>query len=279
MWLEVNGQRAYAYTGGRAFDAARPVIAFVHGAQHDHSVWILQSRYLAHHGFSVLAFDLPGHGRSEGGPLAGIEAMADWVLAALAAAGVERASIAGHSMGSLIALDVAARAPEVVDRAILIGSVFPMPVSDALLDAAREDEPRAFDMINRWSHWNTDNRPGCPGPGFSIWHQNLRLMQRQKPGVLLGDFTACNAYSAGFERADALACPVLFVLGQRDMMTPPRAARPLIQRCAAALTERGLPAPKVVEIPDCGHAIMTEQPEAVLVALRSFLAEPLAKAA
>ena len=56
----------YAYTGGKPFDAARPCVVFLHGAQHDHSVWILQSRYLAHHGYSVLALDLPGHGRSRG---------------------------------------------------------------------------------------------------------------------------------------------------------------------------------------------------------------------
>jgi len=279
MWLQVNGQRAYAYTGGRPFDPSRPVIAFVHGAQHDHSVWILQTRYLAHHGWSVLAFDLPGHGRSDGRPLASVEAMAAWVLAALAAAGADKAMLVGHSMGSLIALDAAARAPDVVERIAMVGAVFPMPVSDALLDAARDDEPRAFDMINRWSHWGLYSPPSCPGPGFSIWHQNLQLMKRQKPGVLLTDFAACNTYAAGFERADALACPVLFVLGKRDMMTPPGASRPLVERCAAALASRGLPAPTVVEIPDCGHAMMAEKPEAVLAALREFATRQLKQAA
>ena len=279
MWLDVNGQRAYAYTGGRPFDPSLPVLAFVHGAQHDHSVWILQTRYLAHHGFAVLAFDLPGHGRSAGAPLATIEQMADWVLAALTAAGASSATIVGHSMGSLIALEAAARAPERVDRIALIGSVYPMTVSDALLSAARDDEQRAFEMITRWSHWQVDNSPACPAPGFSIWQQNLRLMQRQKPGVLLNAFAACNAYSAGDAAADALAGPALFVLGRRDLMTPPRAARPLIERCAAALATRSLPPPTVVEIPDCGHALMTEQPAAVLNALKAFLATPLNRAA
>ncbi len=275
MWLEVNGRRAYAYTGGRPFDPADPVLVFVHGAQHDHSVWILQTRYLAHHGFSVLALDLPGHGRSEGEPLKAVAQMADWVLAVLAAAGARRATLIGHSMGALIALDAAARAPTVVERIALLGSIFPMPVSDALLSAARDDEPRAFNMINRWSHWNTDVPPGCPAPGFSIWNQNLRLMERQKPGVLLNDFSACNSYEDGFERADALLCPTLFVLGRRDLMAPSRGARPLIDRCATALAVRARPAPVVVEIANCGHALMTEQPGAVLTALREFLALPL----
>ncbi|MBN9428852.1 MAG: alpha/beta hydrolase [Burkholderiales bacterium] len=270
MQIEIEGIPYYAYTGGRPFDATRPVIVFVHGAEHDHSVWILQSRYLAHHGFSVLAVDLPGHGRSSGTPLTDVSAMADWLIALLHAAGVAQATVVGHSMGSMIALDAAARPDSPVQGLALVGTAFPMKVSDALLAAARDDEARAFDMINYWSHSTINARPGCPGPGFSIFMQNRRLMERQRPGVLLTDFNACNAYAGGLERADALACPVLFVLGRHDLMTAPKQARTLIERCRTAAERHGQPAPVVVEIPDCGHAIMAEQPEALLSALLGF---------
>ena len=63
MRLTIEGRDAYAYTGSRTFDPALPTMAFVHGAAHDHGVWSLQSRYFAHHGWNVLAFDRPGHGR------------------------------------------------------------------------------------------------------------------------------------------------------------------------------------------------------------------------
>ncbi|MBX9634370.1 MAG: alpha/beta fold hydrolase, partial [Magnetospirillum sp.] len=66
MWLDVLGQRVFAGTGGMPFDPAKPVVAFIHGAGMDHSVWALQDRALAHAGRAVLSFDLPGHGRSEG---------------------------------------------------------------------------------------------------------------------------------------------------------------------------------------------------------------------
>ena len=71
MYLQVNGAQTYCYTGGKAFDAAKPTVVFIHGVLNDHSVWILQSRYLAHHGWNVLAVDLPGHCRSDGPPPAG----------------------------------------------------------------------------------------------------------------------------------------------------------------------------------------------------------------
>jgi pimeloyl-ACP methyl ester carboxylesterase len=263
MFLEVAGQKAYAYTGGKAFDATLPCVVFVHGAQHDHSVWILQSRYFAHHGYGVLAVDLPGHGRSEGPALESIEAMAAWVLQLLQVAGVQQAAVVGHSMGSLIALEAAGQAPQLINRIAMVGAAYPMKVSDALLDAARNDEPRAFDMINQWSHSGVTHRPGNPGPGFSVYIENLRLMERQKPGVLLNDFSACNVYAAGEQRARELQCAALFILGQRDMMTPPKAARGLISAIAQTQVET---------IPNCGHALMAERPDAVLRALTGFMA-------
>lgn len=266
MRLRVDGHEAYAYTGGRAHDGAAPAVAFVHGAQHDHSVWALQSRYLAHHGHAVLAFDLPGHGRSGGAPLPSVERLAQWLLQALDAAGVERAHLVGHSMGSLIALEAAGLAPGRAESLALVGTAFPMRVSEALLTAARDDEPGAIGMINLWSHSGATHAPGCPGPGFSIMNQNLRLMQRQKPGTLLVDFSACNAYAAGLERAGALGCPVLFVLGAKDQMTPPKAARALVG---------AVPGARVVEVAGCGHALMAERPDAVLAALRDFLPPPI----
>jgi pimeloyl-ACP methyl ester carboxylesterase len=188
--------------------------------------------------------------------------MADWVLRAIAAAGARRAALVGHSMGALIALEAAGRSPASVAGIALVGVAFPMKVSDVLLAAARDDEPAAFDMINQWSHARLVHRPGTPGPGFSVFVQNLRLMERQPPGVLLNDFAACNAYGGGLERAAALRCPALFVLGERDSMTPPKAAAALIA---------AIPGARVVRIPGCGHAIQTEAPDALREALADWL--------
>ena len=68
MKITVNGHGLYAYTGGKSFDEAKPTVVFIHGVLNDHSVWILQSRWFAHHGWNVLAIDLPGHCKSGGKP-------------------------------------------------------------------------------------------------------------------------------------------------------------------------------------------------------------------
>lgn len=264
MELRVNDTSAYAYTGGKAFDATLPCVIFIHGAELDHSVWVLQSRYLAHHGYGVLAVDLPAHSRSEGPPLARIEAIADWVVALLDAAGVKQATLVGHSMGALVALDCAARHPARVSRIALLGAAFPMRVADELLSATRDDEPLAQDMVNIWSHATYAHYPSNPGPGFWVRGENLRLMQRQKPGVMHAGFKACNDYAAGAERAAQVACPALFILGRRDVMTPARSGRELA---------KAVPGARVVEIDSCGHNSMAEKPDEVLDALIVFLAE------
>lgn len=270
MMIEVEGRSAFAYTGGRPFDPARPVVVFVHGAQHDHSVWILQSRYLAHHGYAVLALDLPGHGQSAGPPLASVEDCARWLLALLAQLGVQGATVVGHSMGSLIALEAASRGGSAIGRIVLVATAYPMQVSPALLEATRTDEGRAIDLINIWSHSQAfggfAHKPGNPGPGFDIVWQNKRLMERQKPGVLANDFAACNAYARGAEAAAAVKVPALFILAEKDAMTAARSGRELAASIAGA---------QVVVVPAAGHAVMAEAPDAVRKALVDFLARPL----
>ncbi len=268
MELGLPGSSIHAYTGGKPFDPSLPCVVFIHGAQHDHSVWILQSRYLAHHGHAVLALDLPGHGRSDGPPGRSVEETAARVAAALAPLANPRLLLVGHSMGSLIALEVARHLPVRVAGVALLGAAAPMRVSDALLAATRDDPAAAFDMINVWSHSPViapfAARPGNPAPGFSIVWQNLRLMQRIEAvngtEVLPTDFAACNAYDGALDAARALQCPALIVLGSRDQMTPPKAAQSLLDTCAR---------PQVVTLPT-GHAMMAENPDGVRLALASF---------
>jgi pimeloyl-ACP methyl ester carboxylesterase len=261
-----EGRGAWCYTGGRPFDATLPAIVFLHGAQHDHSVWALQSRWFAHHGYAVLAPDLPGHGRSAGPALKSVEAMADWVLAVLDAAGVESSVLAGHSMGSLIALEASARAPARVRALALLGTTWPMKVSDALLETSRSDEQGAIDMVNIWSHSSIAQKPSSPAPGFYVMGGARRLMQRmgqRNPDHLFHtDFSACNAYANGQAAAEALRCPALFIFGTSDMMTPPRSTKLLTTAIAHG---------RVVQV-DAGHAMMAEQPDAVLDALAAFAA-------
>ena len=266
MKLNVDGRQAYAYTGGKPFDAALPCVLFVHGALHDHSCWNLLARWAAHHGHGVLAVDLPGHGRSAGPPLADVEAIAGWLLALLDAAGVQQAALVGHSMGSLAALAAAGQAAARATRLVMMGTAYPMQVSPALLATALAAPLQAIDMVNAWSHACLAAKPSFPGPGMWLHGSNRALMRRMQAGcpdvnLFHHEFSICDRYRGGEAAAAQVACPVHLVLARSDQMTVPKATRTLATSLKAT-----------VHMVDAGHNLMTEAPDATLAALRQALA-------
>jgi pimeloyl-ACP methyl ester carboxylesterase len=263
MELTVNGHTVYAATGGRPFNPEAPVVVFLHGAGCDHTSWQLQSRWFAWHGHSVLAVDLPGHGRSQGAALANVEEMTAWVGALLKAARVERASLVGHSMGGAIALEAAAALGSKITRIALIGTAAAIPVSDVLLSAARDAPERAYRMMTAWAHGADAKMGGNPVPGLWMTGGTLAVFARNGAGVLHTDLAACAGWQTGARAAKAIRCPALVVVGAHDVMTPARKGREL-----AGLIE----ASRTVAIPDCGHMLMAEAPDAVLDALIEFFA-------
>ena len=256
MQIQVDGECIYIYTGSRAFVPEQPSIVFVHGGGLDHTVWVLQSRYFAHHGFNALAMDLPGHGRSSGTPPDSITAYADWIAHFLDALDIQQASVTGHSMGSLVALETAARHPDRVIRLGLIGIATPMPVADVLLDAAELNEHSAFDMINIWGH-TIGQIGGHRAPGMWMMGGAVRLLERAPAGILYNDLKACDDYELG-ESGKQVKCPTSLILGELDMMSPPKRA----QTVADDIADR-----HIVIVPECGHMLMAERPDEVLDAL------------
>ncbi len=260
----VDGKAVFAATGGRPFDAGLPAVVFVHGAGMDHTIWALQTRYFAHRKRTVLALDLPGHGRSEGPALASIAELADWLARLLEAAGVGEVSIAGHSMGALTALECAASLGNRLRALALLGVAPAMPVHPDLLAAVAADDPLAFGLITSWGHGSTGHRGGNRAPGLWLLGGGERLLQRSRPGVLHQDLVACNAYQAarGLEVAARITCPSLVLLGTQDRMTPAKAGREL-----AAV----IPGAALTVIPESGHMMMLEKPDETLDALKAVL--------
>jgi pimeloyl-ACP methyl ester carboxylesterase len=260
MRLIVEGREIFAGTGGRDFDPALPTVVFLHGAGFDHSVWALLARSFAYHGFGVLAPDLPGHGRSGGAPLSSIAALADWTAALIDAAGVRAARLVGHSMGSLVALETAARHPEKVTALGLIATAAPMRVSDDLLNAAKTNDHAAVDMISLWSNGYRATMGGSQAPGLWMLGGAERLLERARPGVLFADLSACNDYRDGLAAAAKVAVPSVVILGSRDLMTPAKSGKAI----AAAI-----PGCRLTMIEGAGHMLMSERPDEVLAALRT----------
>jgi pimeloyl-ACP methyl ester carboxylesterase len=274
MKLLVQGRAAYAYTGGKPFDAAQKTMVFVHGAVGDHGAFNLLARWYAHHGWSVLAVDLPAHMRSDGPALGSVEVMAAWLLELLQVAQVRQCVLAGHSMGSLIALEAASTLVQTdsgieITHLVMFGTCVPMPVPQALLDLGRKDLPAALDRVTMFSYASMAPKPSFPGPGVWLHGAGRRLMQmvcdhartvHEEPDLFYKDFSACHAYHGGLNAAEKVAasgrCQAHLILGRRDQMTLPQGAQALQ---AALQAQRHWTA--------SGHVPMAEDPHASLHAM------------
>src|SRR5262249_7907215 len=221
MQLSVNGNDIFVATGGKPFDPALPAVVMIHGAGFDSSTWALHSRWFAHHGYSVLAPDLPGHGRSAGQPLKTIAEMADWIAALITAAGASKARLDGHSLGSLIAIEPSARHPDKVSGLALIGTAATMTVGPDLLKAAEANDVAAIDMVSIWGLGFKAELGGSLAPGLWMHQGAQRVLQQCRPGVLFNDLAACNGYQNALAAAAGLTVPTTVHLGERDQVDHP----------------------------------------------------------
>jgi pimeloyl-ACP methyl ester carboxylesterase len=228
----------------------------------DHTVWVLQTRWLAHHGMNVLAVDLPGHGRSQGTAFSTVGDYADWLVRFLDGAGSQQAALAGHSLGALIALEAASRIPDRISRLTLLGVAARMPVHPDMLASAKEGTDEVIRCMTSWSFARLHHFGTHQMPGMWLLGQAHHLIARSKPGVIFAGLSACNDYMGAPEAALKAACPTLLILGDSDLMTPAKGGRELANAIKDA---------RVTVLPGCGHMMTTEAPDATLVAMRSNL--------
>ncbi len=262
MYIEVDGNKTFYSTGTGTIRSEQPCVIFLHGAGMDHSVWVLPARYFARHGYNVFAFDFPGHGRSKGAPISSIDAMADWLGHAMEVLQLKKSAIVGHSMGSLVALNFAARYCAKTRVLVLLGTSTPMAVSDGLLDAARDNHHDAIDMANTWSHSSFGQMGGNENPGICMTMCGQRLLEKAGEHVFFTDLNACYEFTDGETLSQQITSDTLVIIAEQDKMT----AAVKAQDVAASITGS-----RVVRLNPCGHSMLSEQPNAVLDALATIV--------
>lgn len=261
----VDGRVVRCATGGRSIDGDEPAVVLVHGAGGDRTVWQLQTRWIAHHGYRAAAVDLPGHGGSEGPAPTCMEEMGKWLARTTEALGLAPAHLVGHSMGTFVVLEAAAQRPEAARSLVLLGTAAAMPVHPALQSAADADDPVAGRLITSWGIGSRAHTGGHASPGMWLIGGNTALLDRAPPGVLAGDLAACNAYDGAEAAAARVQCPVTLVLGREDKMTPNRAAAGMIEALGDGRAS-------TVHLDRVGHFLQIESPIAVRKAIAAALA-------
>jgi pimeloyl-ACP methyl ester carboxylesterase len=230
-------------------------IIFVHGVGLDGRSWRFQTDFFE----GSVAVDLPGHGSSTIAAADNVGAYANWLESRARELSSTPVTLVGHSMGSLVALETAAKNPDLVDKLILVATSASMPVHRDLLDAARRRDAAAAALVIKWS------LPRDPAFGrHKDWVTSLSdsFVAAAESGVMASDFTACDTYTDAITMAEQVRCPTLFLLAEHDIMTKPKAAQPL----AAAVSDA-----RIVIIEGAGHMLPLEKPEATNEAISLFL--------
>ena len=262
MDVTVCNRSVHTATGGRVNAPPESAVILVHGAGLDRTIWQMQTRNIAFQGRRVYAGDLPGHGRSEGPVLETVPEMADWLITFMDAVSIDAATLMGHSMGSLIVLDAAARYPDRTERLILTGIAEAMPVHPDLLAAANSNKPLASELIVYWGLGEKAQIGGHPLPGLWVHGASEILLKNAKVGVLGNDLVACNNYGDAKKTAAKVACPTHFVLGHDDKMTPIKSG----QNLASVIDDA-----EVHVLKKCGHMMMLERPNEMYRVLRPLI--------
>jgi pimeloyl-ACP methyl ester carboxylesterase len=269
-WINLDGKRFYYGTGGKGWEPELPAVVFVHGAGGDHTVWNLQTRALAHAGWNVMALDCPGHGASDDlAELTTVEQLADWLVAMLDAAGLERVSLVGHSLGAGVALTVAGQHPDRVQALALVGTSLTMPVNEQLLHDTLHDQPAAVDFITGFGLDRRYQLGASPAPGMWMVGSVRALLLRCPPAMLHRDFKIVGGWD-GAPYAAKVAAPTLVIAGENDRMTPAKNGKAMAVAIAGA---------EYLQLPGIGHMLPNEAPREVMKALRTFLAAQCRQAA
>ena len=251
MEITYKGHAVRIATGGRDHDGDAPGVVLIHGSGMDRTMWQMQSRWLAHHGYRVAAIDLPGHGLSGGEPLETIEEMGVWTAGLVHELALAPAHIVGFSLGTFVALEAAAQDPTCARSLVLVGTAAAMPVHPELLAASYDDLERAGSLMASWGVSSRGHRGGHVSPGTWMIGASRALIERSPTDSLGRDMTACGDYSNAVGAASTISVPITFVLGSEDKMTPVRAAADLIDAAVDG---------SVIHLESSGHFMAIEDP-------------------
>jgi 3-oxoadipate enol-lactonase len=239
-------------------------VLMLHGIGGSHEVFANQMSALAQHGYSALAWDMPGYGRTEAVMPYDFAALAQACLQLMDQVVARRWILVGHSMGGMVAQEVVARAPERVDGLVLVATSAAFGHGDgpwqqrfiaertAALDAGGTLAQLAHQLVPSMVAPTT--QPGAV-------QEAERIMSR----VPDASYRAALAALVNFDRRaslGAIGVPTLLVAGAQDQTAPAKVMQGMAQRIRGA---------RLVVLEQCGHLVNMEQPLAFTATLLEFL--------
>ncbi len=250
-YLELDGNMVY-FAGNQ--DKEGIPLLFCHGSGGGHHHWLYQLKAMPPP-VKPLAFDLPGHGRSDNTPLDDVYMYRDWLKLFSQSFGLKNFILTGHSLGGAIAMAYALEHPEDLHGLILVGTGARLRVLPAFLEELKQG--RVPETMIEYLY--------APGASEELISLGLREMKNTAPEVYLADLTACDNFDIR-ENLSQISLPTLIICGSEDSLTPVKYSQFL---------KENIPQSRLEIIEGAGHMAMLEQPDAVNRAIAKFIEEDL----
>ena len=248
-YLETADDRLYFSTSRADYQTGYSMVC-IHGSGGSLTHWPEKLRRFDK--FSVVALDLPGHGKSQGKGRDSIEDYATVVDAFVKASNLNRVILMGHSLGGAIAQQLALVAPKWLAALILVGTGARLRVAPSILDTLLKTTEPAANLIADWSF-------GPSAPTSAV--ETVRHGWQQTPrSITYGDFKACDGFDV-MQKVEDIRMPVLVLTGSEDKLTPPK---------YGAYLASNIPDAKHVIIPNAGHMMALEYPDFFIEQVMTF---------
>ncbi len=224
---------------------------FIHGSGGSKESFTYQTQYFK----DSIALDLPGH--PQGDLIPTIEGYVEWLRNFVQSAGYRRVVLVGHSLGGGIALLYASKYPQDLAAIITLGSGARLRVHPMFLEGLEKviKEPGAENPLTTTAFEKIDPE---------LASVLKRRSAENGPAAALNDLKACDRFDI-MDRLPQIAVPALALVGDQDMMTPPKYSQYLAAH---------MPQARVLVIPGGTHMVFAEKPREVNQAIEDFL-QPL----
>jgi pimeloyl-ACP methyl ester carboxylesterase len=254
--VSIDGKQVSYWIGRNGLFEGREVVLFIHGAGGGQYTWSYQKGFFEKR-FNPIIIELPGHGESEGKGEQEIGRYAEHVHAFLGAMGLQKVFLVGHSMGGAIVQTLALIHPEVIKGIVLVGTGVRLKVFRMILNGIMNNFEETVRTITRFAY--------CRRTLSDLVEKGISDMMRCRREVLYGDFLACDRFDI-MNEVEKIDLPTLVLCGDEDEMTPVKYSQFIHSRIKGSRLEI---------LPNAGHMVMMESPEAFNEKVEEFVANPI----
>jgi len=250
--VRIDGKQISYWIGRGDLLEGREVVLFIHGAGGGEYTWSYQKGFFEKE-FNPIIIELPGHGESGGEGEQEIRRYAEHVHAFLKALRLSKVTLVGHSMGGAIVQTMALTHPEVIHRIVLVGTGARLRVFPMILNGIKDNFEETVRNITRFAYSRKASS--------DLIERGISDLMRCRPEVLYGDFLACDRFDT-MNEVEKIDLPTLVLCGDEDQLTPVKYSQFLHSRIKGS---------KIEILPNAGHMVMMESPQAFNEKIREFI--------